>query len=636
MFDILTVAAIADELEGSVLDGRIQKIGLVDRTTFACEIYSQHRRRALIASADSQQPRILLTDAMPSIDPNLITPFGLQLRKYVRGGFLVGVEQPSIERMVRLSIVKRMPSHNGDRHDRRDRPGTAVHESEARLSDDAPVADIDESDEADHPDQLAMWATDMHRVEIIVEIMGRHSNIILVDDQQVVMESVKRVTSQMSRVRPVMPRLPYVLPPVPDKPDPRRLTTPGAEQLMVSGKQGAKLAELLVRGLRGVSPQIGREIAFRLTGDAAVQIQSLQSDGAVELARIVRNVFEPLLTLGWEPRVYMREDIPIGYAAIPMAHLAAISDERSVESMSEAVEAAMAVELGDAPRDHAQRRARLIDAIDRESAKVESRLRSLREQLKRAEHLEELRTWGELIYAYIWKITPGESEFEVDAVRIPLDPALTAKENAQECFEQYRKAQKAGASLPARVTDATHERDYLTQLRTQAQQSEGFAAIESLRQELDEHTGGRASTGERSGKISRKQQTKRPVAITDASGNAIYIGRTGRENDQVTFDIAGPGDLWMHARGVPGSHVIVRLARPDNAEDAEAMETAAALAAFYSSSRTSGTVDVDIAERRHVRKIKGAGPGMVTYRNERTVAVRPLDEAALKSAGRLS
>jgi len=630
MFDILTVAAIADELQGSVLDGRIQKVGLVDRTTFTCEIYANHRRRALIASADSQQPRLLLADAMPSIDPNLITPFGLQLRKYVRGGFLVGIEQPSIERMVRLSIVKRMPGHNDQRPGRN---GSRADES--TLEDVGDLDAADAPDDTEQLDDLAIWSEGMHRVEIVVEIMGRHSNIILVDDQQVVMESVKRVTAQMSRVRPVMPRLPYVLPPAPDKPDPRRLTTPGAEQLLASGKPAAKLEEVLVRGLRGVSPQIGREIAFRLTGDAAVQLQAVGKEGAMELARIVRTLFEPLLTLDWQPRVYVQEEVPVGYAAIPMEHLAAIAEEQAVETMSAAIEAGMAVELGDAPKDHAQRRARLVDAIDREIVKVESRLRSLREQLKRADHIEELRTWGELIYAYIWQIEPGQSELLVDDVRIPLDPALTAKENAQEYFEQYRKAQKAGASLPERVAGAATEQDYLAQLRTQASQSEGFAAIESLRRELDEHTGGRATTGERSSKVSRKQQAKRPSAIIDAMGNAIYIGRSGRENDQVTFDIAGPGDLWMHARGVPGSHVIVRLARPDSGEDDDAMAPAAALAAFYSASRTSGTVEVDIAERRHVRKIKGAGPGMVTYRNERTIAVRPRDESALKAAGRL-
>jgi predicted ribosome quality control (RQC) complex YloA/Tae2 family protein len=141
---------------------------------------------------------------------------------------------------------------------------------------------------------------------------------------------------------------------------------------------------------------------------------------------------------------------------------------------------------------------------------------------------------------------------------------------------------------------------------------------------------------ERQGHSSSKKQKSRKVApLTDDDGNLIYIGRSGRENEQVTFDIAGSDDLWLHARGVPGSHVILRLRVPAAEPDETALETAAALAAWYSGSRESGSVEVDITQRRHVRKIKGSGPGMVTYRNERTVAVRPSAEDALRKAGRL-
>jgi predicted ribosome quality control (RQC) complex YloA/Tae2 family protein len=115
----------------------------------------------------------------------------------------------------------------------------------------------------------------------------------------------------------------------------------------------------------------------------------------------------------------------------------------------------------------------------------------------------------------------------------------------------------------------------------------------------------------------------------------IFVGRSGRENDQVTFDVGGAEDTWLHARGVPGSHVIIRWLRPAEDEDEHAVETAAALAAHYSGSRAAGTVEVDVTRRKNVRKIKGAGPGMVTYRNEHTIAVKPQDEAALKEAGRL-
>ena len=624
MFDVLTVAAMADELRETVLDGRFQKLGLVDATTIAAEIYAKGRRHAFVASADPQQPGFLLVDSMPSLDPNLITPFGLQLRKYVRGGFLIGIEQPSLERMVRLSIVKRLAGHN-------DEPARSSAQGDDR---DGPDTEDGADDDGEADTDGAVWATG-NRVELVIEIMGRHSNIVLVDDGGRIMESVKRVTPSMSRVRPIMPRLPFVMPPAQDKPDPRQLTSPGVQILLRAAKPSVTLADALVRSLRLVSPQIGREAAFRQTGDANTKVRDVEIETAPDLARIVRNLFEPIVTSGWDPQVYTQEDVPIGYAAIPMRHLEAIADARPVPSISEAVATSIESATGDGPKDHAQRRARLVEAIRREADKVRTRLRSLEEQQERARSIEQLRSWGELIYAYLWQIEPGQVELDVDGERIPLDPALSGKENAQEYFEQYRKAQKAGAQLPDRIAAARNEQGYIDQLRTQAEQADGFAAIEALRQEFEEHTGGRSPVGERSGHTSRKQQVRKPMTFTDAAGNMVYIGRSGKENDQVTFAIAGPDDTWLHARGVPGSHVIIRWLRPGEDEDPGAVETAASLAAWYSASRESGSVEVDVARRRHVKKIRGAGPGMVTYRNEHTIAVRPRDEETLKREGRL-
>ena len=619
MFDVLTVTAIADELNATILDGRIQKLGLVNGTTIAAEVYCRGRRRALVASADSADPAIWLADRLPSTDPSLITPFGLQLRKYVRGGFLIGIEQPAMERIIRLSIVKRLIPHNPQRGDE-------------------PVEEPDDIDDlidtGDH-DDTAMWSAGMNRVELIVEIMGRHSNLILVGDDGAVMESAKRVTARMSRVRPVLPKLPYAMPPVPDKPDPRRLTSAGAEGLLAAAKPSASLADVLVRGMRGVSPQIAREVVFRLTGESKTKVEAIAPDATSELARHVRNVYEPLVTKAWQPVVYEQEEIPIGYAAIPMEHLAAIAESKPIDSISEAVDTLQEAGGDTGPRDHAQRRARIVAAVDREREKAAKRLHSLQEQHKRSESTQELRTWGEMIFAYLWQIQPGDTQLEVDRMTIPLDPALSAKDNAQKYFEDYRKAQRAGRQLPEHIAGAETELGYLHQMRIQAEHAEGFAAIEAIRQEFEEHTGGRQSVGERPGSRSKRGAPRRVTWITEKSGNVIYIGRSGRENDQVTFDIGGAEDTWLHARGVPGSHVIIRWLRPAEDEDEPSVETAAALAAHYSGSRAGGLVEVDVTRRKNVRKIKGAGPGMVTYRNEHTIAVRPQDEASLKAEGRL-
>ena len=612
MFDVLTVAAVADELQGAILDGRIQKLGLVNASTIAMEVYRHGRRWPLVLSADMATAGIWLADRLPSTDPSLITPFGLQLRKYVRGGFIIGIEQPPLERLVRLSIVKRLDPSN-------ERPSRPEH-------------DEDEPEDADEGD---MWDPSLNRVDLCVEIMGRHSNVIMVDAAGLVMESGKRVTAAMSRVRPILPKVMYTLPPPPDRPDPRRVTSVGVEQMLTGAKSSASLADVLVRGLRGVSPQIAREVAFHSTGSATTKVAELEPAVELELARQIRGIFEPLLTRAWSPMVYEQEGEPIGYAAVPMLHLAQMADEREVESISEAIQTMVDTGGEAGPRDHMQRRARLVAAIDREIDRVRSRLHALQEQFKRAEQTERLREWGELIYAWLWQISAGDTELVVDDVRVPLDPKLSAKDQAQAYFDEYRKAQRAGQLVPEHLEQTEVELRYLDQLRTQSGQAEGFAAIEALRHEFEEHTGGRQSVGERKGSTSRKKPDRRVTGMTDARGNVIFIGRSGRENDQVTFDIGGADDTWLHARGVPGSHVLIRWLRPQDDEDVETVETAAAMAAFYSSGRESGQVEVDVTRRRNVRKIKGAGPGMVTYRNERTILVGPANEIALKEQGRL-
>ncbi len=609
MFDVLTIAAVADELADTLIDGRIQRVGLMDRLSLAAEIYAGGRRRWLVASADSQAGRLHLTEHPPSLDTALVTPFGLLLRKYARGGVVVGVEQPPLERLVRLSIAKRLERHNGAR---------PRHDDRSDQDDGEATEDGDWTDEDGEFD-----ATYVH---LVIELMGRHSNMLLVDDEGRIMESAKRVTPAMSRVRPIWPRLLYTPPPPVDKPDPRRLTSEAAKVLLRSEPSDAVLAQVLVRRLRAVSPQMGREIACRTAGDSAVTIGSLGADTPVTLARETRALLEPLLTSAWAPRVYTGGEGEAAFSPIPLAHLASFRTEIAVPTISAAVDAAMSEPEGGSPTTHVQRRERLSQAIEEARNRVDARLASIGSQEAKAGQADRFREWGELIYAYLWQLEPGQRELTVDGTTIPLDPALSGKENAQAYFERYRKAQGAAGHLPDLRAAAERERGYLDQLLTMVAQADGFAAIEALTAEWEAHRGPGGKDGERPSLPRRRATPGRPKPVLENKGNAIYVGRSGRENDQLTFDVAGPDDTWLHARGVPGSHVIVRWRQPGADEDPETIGEAAVLAAYYSAARGSASVEVDVTRRRHVRKIKGAGPGMVTYRQERTLAVRPAPE----------
>jgi len=244
VFDAVTIAAVADELGRVIVDGRIQRTGLSSARALVLEIYADHTRHHLVASAENGADAVYLAEREPPIDSQIVTPFSLLLRKYVRGGTVIAVEQPPLERIVRVSIAKRLePSHRG----------------EARGEEPEVPEPVDEEED---PEGIE-GATFVH---LVIEVMGRHSNLILVDDDGRVMESVKRVTPSMSRVRPMLPKLEYTPPPAQAKSDPRRVTAESLREWLEDGSPRQSLAKALPADYRAMSPRLAREAAFLAAG----------------------------------------------------------------------------------------------------------------------------------------------------------------------------------------------------------------------------------------------------------------------------------------------------------------------------------------------------------------------------------
>ncbi len=611
MFDVLTIAAIAEELGDIVIERPVRSVGLVDRRTMALGVFVRGRERYLIASVDPENSYVIWTNREPAVDTQLVTPFLLLLRKYVRGGVIASVRQPPLERIIQVSIAKRLSPHN----------------EIAPAPTDDETADVDDF-ESENPDGI----DDASFVHLSIEIMGRRGNIVLIDDDDSIMESIKRVTREMSRVRPILPRLKFTNPPSQRGFDPRSFSAAEARGIVIGANTEELGSKVLTRSLIATSPRLAEEILFRAVGDEKIRIGELSADAGAAISRETRHLYEPLLTSNWGPRVYRNEDGEVvAFSATPIGHLARRFEEIKVSSMLAAADEAIGqAQADDSPTKHAQRRARLVDAISRTAERTNARVQSLKEQQRRSLEADELRQKGDLIFAYIWMVKPRQTSLEVDGQSIALDPNLTASENGQAYFEQYRKMRAADDQLPKLLTGAENELAYLQQLRTLAAQATRFEDIEAIMIEWDryEREHGTRSAGQQK-TYRRSAPPKRTRPLNDPSGALIYVGRSGSENEKVTFEIAGSDDQWLHARGVPGSHVIVRRQGGADAAFDVALERGAALAAYYSSARTSGTVEVDIAARRDVRKIKGGGPGMVTYRNERTIAVRPANELEL-------
>jgi predicted ribosome quality control (RQC) complex YloA/Tae2 family protein len=599
VYDALTIAAIVDELNDVLTGGRIQQVLQPDPLTIACEVYAQRQRRWLILSAHAEHSRILLTQQRIDGDAERVSPILLLLRKYARGGRIVAVSQPRYERIVQVSIAKPLEVDNREQDD--------------------------EVDDAD---------PDLTYTELYVELMGRRSNIILTNSEGRILDAVKRVSPEMSRVRPIRSGATYTPPPPQDKADPRTAT---ATSILAAATQASgPLDRWLVSHFLAVSPQLAREIAV-LAGIAPdTSAHEIDRASATELVVAIDDIFSPLTSATWQPMLYSDVSGRADFSAIRLESKESNADITATPMDSVLAAAEMAWNasqtLGAASgrtQRHAARRERLLAEIAEACTRIEQRVRSLREQEERAAAAEQWRVMGESIYAAFASIQSGQSELVTeDGLLIPLDPALSASQNAQEYFERYRKARSAEENVPVMIETAQHELDYLRQLLALAQLAETYDEIESARLEwlaYVEQTPG-APRAERPKGARPAATARRPRSFRNAHGDIIFIGRTGPQNDMVTFDIANPGDLWLHARNMPGAHVILR---PSNSASEAAIERAAALAAWYSAGRGSTSVPVDVTERRHVRKIRGAGPGMVTYRNERTLTVRPLSEQDL-------
>lgn len=565
LFDSLTMACMADELRGTILGGRVQKALLPDNLSVGLEIYAHRRRQYLLASAHSQMGRLLLSSSKLRRGMDRETGLLILLRKHVVGAIISAVEQPPWERVLRLGF-----EHAGWGHG-----------------------------------------------ELVIELMGRHSNIILVGAGNKILDAVKRVGPQMSRTRPVLPGQAYLPPPPQAKLPPSELTEYRLRQMLSAQDEDVQVWRVLVRGLRGVSPQLAREIAFRALGHPRAAVA--QVIRLTPLMEATRELLSPLESGHWHPSLALEEGRPVAYAAYRITHRgehdAATSMSQAIERYTEAVVGADA---------YAAARRPVREAIATARARLERRCEALERSLHQGARADELRQSGEWILGYAHSIEPGQTELlaetgEGKAMRIPLDPTMSAVDNAQAYFARYRKAQRAAMDGPDRLARSRLALRDLEQLDIDLRLATNRPEVEAVGAALTE-AGYLRAKGSKP-RLAQGVPKAKPLSMTTADGLTILVGRNSRQNDEVTFRRARANDWWFHARGVPGAHVIVRsgaLALPP-----DTIRRAAELAAHFSRLQDEPNVPVDYTRRRNVRRIPGAAPGLVTYSREQTIRVTP-------------
>ncbi|HHW66758.1 MAG: hypothetical protein PWP07_1916 [Epulopiscium sp.] len=579
--DGIVISNIVYELKKLLLGGRIDKIYQPESDEIVLHTRGKGSSYRLLLTSHSNHPRLHITNHNKK-NPESPPMFCMLLRKHLSGGKIVDVIQPDFERIVEFHI-----------------------ESLNEMG-------------------------DLCIKKLIIEIMGRHSNIILTDSDNRILDSIIHVSKDKSSVREVLPGRIYVRPPSQDKLNP--LLVPDNDfGKFLKGTNGTKLQQAIYKSFSGISPVVASEICYRAHLDPSLYLEELTDENRNALSNVMQHLFSLIKNNSFTPQIILHPNTnePVDFSSIEMTQFLDYK-KQSFDSISEVIE------LYYAEKDNLSRikqKSNDIHKIIQNNLERCYKKKDLQlQKLKEVSDREYLRVYGELITANIYAISKGMNSFETinfyeeeqPLVTIPLDPMLTPSENAQLYFKQYNKAKRTHLALIEQLKQTEEEIQYLESLLTATESSTDESDINDIRYELKEQ----GYIKMRNPKQSKNQVKSKPLHFYSSDGFDIYVGKNNRQNDELTLRFASPSDLWFHTKDIPGSHVIIKT------QNKEVPHTtileAANLAAFYSKAKTSSNVPVDYTLKKNVKKPNGAKPGMVIYDHYNTIYITP-DKLKIKN-----
>lgn len=554
-FDGIVTRAMVRELQDRILLGKIEKVYQPEADELVFHIHTKNGNVKLLASVGSAHARVCFITENP-VNPPAPLAFCMLLRKHLQGGRITEITQKDSERIIEISL-----------------------------------------------ETLNELGFTMSK-KLIFEIMGKHSNIVLVDIASgKIIDSIKRVSFDVNRVRQILPGMIYQYPPAQDKIPFLEISAEQLEALPADGK-------LILRSVGGIAPAFAEELALR----AGVQRSGYLSD-------VLAAIESPNHA---DARVYLDESgAPIDFYPVALSELEESCTVRHFDDLSSAMEFYFGKK--ESSNQGRQKSHDLIRAVNALLDKMYLKKKRLSEDLLKAENSEDLRLYGELLTANIHLIQPGMKSVEVtnyydgSTLTIPLDVKLSPSKNAQHYFKKYGKSKTAIKEKQIQLDENEAEIKYLESVLSFLENTDDVLEIESIRAELVET--GYVRRRRQAGGFKEKKYKPAPYRYTLSNGMSVLVGRNNKENDILTFKTAGNKDLWLHTKDIPGSHVIVQSGGVEL--DEEAVWEAAAIAAYHSKARTSENVPVDYVPIKYVKKPAGAKPGMVIFTNNRTVYVNP-------------
>ena len=569
-FDGVTIAGIVGELNEKLVGNRIYKIAQPEKDELILTVKGSCGQVRLLMSADASLPLLYLTEknkTSPMTAPN----FCMLLRKHLQNARIISVTQPGLERIVRFEL--------------------------------------------EHLNEMG----DLCRKFLIIELMGKHSNIIFCDDKDMIIDSIKHISGMVSSVREVLPGRTYFIPKTQDKAELLECmadkaamadkTAAAGEIAAVLKAKSLPLYKAIYMGFTGISPCIAQELCCRAGIDADLPSAELAEEALGRIVSEIGGLADRIKKGSFCFNVVYENKQPVEYAAIQLSSYTQ-EQSRNFESVSALLEYYYAEKnvITRIRQRSVDLRKIVQTALERNVKKYDLQMKQLQDTEKR----EKYRIYGELLNAYGYGVETGARSMEAlnyydnQMITIPLDPMLSAGENAKKYFDKYQKLKRTYEALTTLTKETKEEIDHLESVSTSLDIALKEEDLVQIKEELIE-----SGSIRRKGNAKREKITSRPFHYVSSDGYHIYVGKNNYQNEELTFKFATGNDWWFHTKGIPGSHVVVKA---DNDELPDRVfEEAGKLAAHYSQARGQEKVEIDYTQKKNVKKPNGSKPGFVVY-----------------------
>ena len=571
-FDGIVISNLSYELHSNLVGGRISKISMPEENELIFTIKNNAKTYRLFISASASLPLIYLTDINKPA-PKVAPAFLMLLRKYIGSAKITNIFQMGLERILCFEL--------------------------------------------EHLNELG----DLSRKKMYVEIMGKHSNIIFTDENNKIIDSIKRISANMSSLREVLPGREYFLPKELQKKELLNIELKEFTEILKSKEY--PLSKSIYMNFAGISPLIAEEIIIRASLSSQSSCVSLSELEYTHLFHTIENLLEDINTHNFNPNIIYKGEEALEFSSIRLFSYKSESyNEVEYTSVSK-----MLYDYYYAREVFLLNRQKIFDLrkIVNTSLERASKKYDLQEkQLQDADKKDIYRVYGDLLNTYGYSLKGGESSFTAEnfydnnnEITIPLDKNKSAKENAKKYYDKYAKLSRTTKALSEEILKTKSDIEHLQSIQTALEVSSDDESLSQIRQELVDFGYIKKHSSSKKQKI-----TSHPYHYISSDGYDIYVGKNNYQNEELTFKVATGNDWWFHAKGIPGSHVILKSNNEEELPD-RAYEEAASLAAFYSKAKDADKVEVDYIQKKNIKKVAGAAPGFVIYHSNWSMVVTP-------------